>query len=61
MTVFDSRVNEYYVVTECKRNFVWSATDYEDLINSLRRGGYKATFILPYHEWLQRQEDPSIA
>lgn len=61
MTLLDTRLKEYYVVTECKRNFVWSAHDYEDLIFNLRRGGYKATFILPYQEWLQRQEDPSIA
>ncbi|KWX71578.1 hypothetical protein AMQ84_27000 [Paenibacillus riograndensis] len=47
---------EYYVVTTCCRNFVWSALDYDSLLLSLHFRGYTPTFIMPYEEYLAEME-----
>jgi hypothetical protein len=47
---------EFIVDTECGRHFCWSAPDYEYLVRKIHDRGYRATFIMPYEEYLQQME-----
>jgi hypothetical protein len=42
---------EFYVKTECNREFAWSACDLEQLLRDLVRKGYRATFIQEMSEY----------
>lgn len=56
-----AKVIEFRVITKCKRNFVWAATDYDDLLRQLIEKGYTPTFIMPNEEYVELYENPSIA
>jgi hypothetical protein len=51
-------LNEYRVVTECGRNFAWSASSLEELFRSLTNRGYFAKHVQLMSEYeaeLERQ------
>ena len=56
-----AKLTEYRVITKCKRNFVWAASDYDILLRKLFEKGYTPTFIMPNEEYVALYENPSIA
>lgn len=46
----DPRITEYKVLTQCGRNFIWSALSLDSLLIELTQKGYRATHIEEYKE-----------
>ncbi|ULL14332.1 hypothetical protein DVH26_07650 [Paenibacillus sp. H1-7] len=49
-------MSEYRVLTECNRNFIWSAPDLDWLMRELVRKGYRATLVMENAEY-EREQD----
>lgn len=47
---------EWHVETECDRTFIWSAVDLPMLLRDLTEKNYRATRIMPQHEWEAEQD-----
>ncbi len=48
---------EYKVITECGRNFAWSAPGLDSLFRDMQERDYKVKFVMPMEEYKARESE----